>query len=118
LAAQGDSHNAQLTKIKKEIAILKKCRHPHVVRLKEVIDDPGADKIFMVLEYLEGGDIKWQDASDPPKPNLSIDEAREIFRDLFLGIQYRKFLLTQCTAKELFTETSNLLTFCGLLNTE
>ena len=34
-------------KIRKEIAIMKKCIHPHVVRLYEVIDDPKSQKIFM-----------------------------------------------------------------------
>jgi serine/threonine protein kinase len=87
LAAHGP--DIQLNKIKKEIAILKKCHHDHVVRLKEVIDDPTADKIYMVLEYLEGGDIIWHDNSEPQKPILSISLSRKIFRDLFLGIQYR-----------------------------
>lgn len=34
-------------KIRKEIAIMKKCRHPHVVRLYEVIDDRSKEKIYM-----------------------------------------------------------------------
>lgn len=34
-------------KIRKEIAIMKKCRHAHVVRLYEVIDDKIQSKIYM-----------------------------------------------------------------------
>ena len=34
-------------KIRKEIAIMKKLNHPHVVHLLEVIDDPLSDKIYM-----------------------------------------------------------------------
>ena len=34
-------------KIRKEIAIMKKCRHGHVVRLYEVIDDKLKEKIYM-----------------------------------------------------------------------
>lgn len=34
-------------KIRKEIAIMKKCCHPHVVRLLEVIDDNLNERIFM-----------------------------------------------------------------------
>lgn len=34
-------------KIRREIAILKKCAHPHVVKLREVIDDPASRKIYM-----------------------------------------------------------------------
>lgn len=34
-------------KIRKEIAIMKKCRHAHIVRLLEVIDDRMKSKIYM-----------------------------------------------------------------------
>lgn len=34
-------------KVKREIAIMKKCSHENVVMLKEVIDDPQSKKIFM-----------------------------------------------------------------------
>ena len=34
-------------KIRKEIAIMKKCNHPHIVRLLEVIDDNLQEKIYM-----------------------------------------------------------------------
>lgn len=34
-------------KIRKEIAIMKKCRHAHIVRLLEVIDDRMKNKIYM-----------------------------------------------------------------------
>jgi len=40
LSHQQDAVNPHMEKIKREIAILKKCSHPHVVRLKEVIDCP------------------------------------------------------------------------------
>ena len=33
--------------IRKEIAIMKKCRHPHVVKLLEVINDKLKSKIYM-----------------------------------------------------------------------
>ncbi|RKP38913.1 kinase-like domain-containing protein, partial [Dimargaris cristalligena] len=73
-------------KIRKEIAILKKCQHPNVVHLYEVIDDPAARKIYLVLEYLERGEIQWRDAQE--RPLLGLDEIRRIFRDLVLGVEY------------------------------
>jgi serine/threonine protein kinase len=39
--------NSTENTIRKEIAIMKKCRHPNIVRLMEVIDDPQQEKIFM-----------------------------------------------------------------------
>ncbi|KAF2736351.1 kinase-like protein [Polyplosphaeria fusca] len=47
-------------KIKKEIAILKKARHPNIVSLLEVIDDPKRRKVYIVLEHVELGEVKWR----------------------------------------------------------
>ncbi|KAJ6113639.1 hypothetical protein N7523_006956 [Penicillium sp. IBT 18751x] len=47
-------------KVKKEVAILKKARHPNVVSLLEVIDDPNQQKVYIVLEYVENGEIVWR----------------------------------------------------------
>ncbi len=78
-------------KIRKEIAILKKCDHPNVVRLREVIDDPSSAKIYLVLEYLAGGEVKWQDEShEPALPLLNEAKIRPIFRDLVCGVSYCK----------------------------
>ena len=78
-------------KIKKEIAIMKKCIHPHVVRLFEVIDDPKAEKIYMVLEYLDGGDLPWQEGHQSSV--VPVEVMKSIFRDLILGVEYRKYYL-------------------------
>lgn len=41
-------HNLDMEdKVKREINILKLCRHPHIVRLHEIIDTPS--DIFMVM---------------------------------------------------------------------
>jgi hypothetical protein len=42
-----DNLGSQEYKIKKEIAVMKLCRHPHVVRLLEVIDDKLYQKVYM-----------------------------------------------------------------------
>ena len=34
-------------KVRREIAIMKKCVHPHVVRLREVMDDPMSKKLYL-----------------------------------------------------------------------
>lgn len=51
-------------KVKKEVAILKKARHPHVVSLLEVIDDPEFGKVYLILEYVELGEIVWRTHAD------------------------------------------------------
>ncbi|GAP85675.1 putative serine threonine-protein kinase ssp1 [Rosellinia necatrix] len=47
-------------KTKREIAILKKIRHPNVVALLEIIDDPELEKIYVVLEHVELGEVVWR----------------------------------------------------------
>jgi serine/threonine protein kinase len=47
-------------RVKKEVAILKKARHQNVVSLLEVIDDPSRQKVYIVLEFVEHGEIKWR----------------------------------------------------------
>ncbi|KAI3403154.2 hypothetical protein KGF56_004043 [Candida oxycetoniae] len=47
-------------KIKREIAIMKKCKHKHIVSLREVLDDATSLKIYLVLEYMGKGEIKWK----------------------------------------------------------
>lgn len=47
-------------KTKREIAILKKIRHPNVVGLLEIIDDPELKKIYVVLEHVELGELVWR----------------------------------------------------------
>ena len=80
---QSAAHEAML---RREIAILKKCIHPHVVRLREVIEEPASDKIYLVLEYMWGGEVAWRDDDD--KPVLKLHQARSTFRDTVLGLEF------------------------------
>lgn len=74
------------TEIRKEIAIFKKVNHPNVVRMKEIIDDPESSKLFMILEFCEGGEVQWQE--EDGSPALTLAETRRIFRDTLLGLEY------------------------------
>lgn len=51
-------------KVKKEVAVLKKARHAHVVSLLEVIDDQEFGKVYLILEYVELGEIIWRTLAD------------------------------------------------------
>ena len=66
-------------KTKKEIAILKKIRHPNVVALLEVIDDPELKKIYMVLEHVELGEVVWRKKG---LPHISLYERRRVEREM------------------------------------
>ncbi|MCJ1467757.1 hypothetical protein MMC07_006382 [Pseudocyphellaria aurata] len=64
--------------IKKEVAILKKARHAHVVSLLEVIDDDEFGKVYLVLEYVERGEIVWRKHTDK---EIAIFEMNRIQRE-------------------------------------
>ncbi|ANZ74978.1 BA75_02519T0 [Komagataella pastoris] len=87
----GKVHTNTEEKVKREIAIMKKCDHPHVVKLIEVLDDATSRKIYMVLEYLEKGEIKWSkkdEVTGELRPYLKFHEARQVFRDVVSGLEY------------------------------
>ena len=44
-----------LNRLRREIALLKKLKHPNVAQLHEVIDDPDEDRVYLVLEHAAGG---------------------------------------------------------------
>lgn len=73
-------------KIHREIAILKKCQHPNIVRLIEVLDDESSRKIYLVLEYCAKGEIKWQ--TPDGKAMLTREQARGAARNVALGLEY------------------------------
>ncbi|KAK4188841.1 hypothetical protein QBC35DRAFT_183763 [Podospora australis] len=65
-------------KSKREIAILKKIRHPNIVALLEIIDDPELKKIYMVLEHVELGEVVWRKKG---LPHICARERRRIERE-------------------------------------
>jgi serine/threonine protein kinase len=40
---------------KREIEVMKLCQHPYIVRLLDIFENH--DYIYLVMEYLEGGDL-------------------------------------------------------------
>jgi len=60
VAGPNRQHNNNENKIRREIAIMKRCDHKNIVQLKEVLDDMNLYKIYLVLEYMDRGEIKWK----------------------------------------------------------
>ncbi|XP_060569881.1 calcium/calmodulin-dependent protein kinase kinase 1-like isoform X3 [Ruditapes philippinarum] len=73
-----------LERVYREIAILKKLDHPNVVRLVEVLEDPGEDNLYMAFELVEKGEVM----DVPTDKTLSEETAWKYFRDIILGIEY------------------------------
>ncbi|KAL2020780.1 hypothetical protein VTK56DRAFT_7978 [Thermocarpiscus australiensis] len=66
-------------KSRREIAILKKIRHPNIVALLEIIDDPELKKIYMVLEHVELGEVVWRKKG---LPHICEYERRRVEREM------------------------------------
>ena len=69
-------------RVKREIQYLKLLRHPHIVKLYEVITTPS--DIIMVIEYA-GGEL-FQYIVDRGK--MSENEARRFFQQIICAIEY------------------------------
>ena len=69
--------------LKREIAIMKSLKHPHVVHLREVMQT--ANHIYMVLEVIVGGELfdKIVEAKKFPE-----DTGRRYFQQLVAGVRY------------------------------
>ncbi|CAD8055783.1 unnamed protein product [Paramecium sonneborni] len=78
--------------VAKEIAIMKKLRHPNIIRLYEIIDSPNSNKMYMVMEYAQNGQlIDWdEDLGQFVLTNqdfqITEDKLRLICRDIIKGI--------------------------------
>lgn len=69
--------------VKREVAILKKARHPNVVSLLEVIDDDEFGKIYLALEYVQRGEIVWRKPTDM---DVALFEMQRCERELANGL--------------------------------
>lgn len=80
----------QATKIKREIQIMKECSHPNVVKLFSVIDDLKYDKILLVLEYCQYGEIDWKRYNHYNEKYFKEDglTLNRILRDVVNGLDY------------------------------
>lgn len=86
------TYMSHTTKIKREIRIMKECDHPNVVKLYQVIDDMNYDKILLVLEYCQYGEIDWKKYNHYHekyfKESSKALPLNKILRDVINGLEY------------------------------
>lgn len=70
-------------KIKREIQNLKLFRHPHIIKLYQVISTP--TDIFMIMEYVSGGELFDYIVK---RGKLQEHEARRFFQQIISGVDY------------------------------
>ncbi|KXS22345.1 Pkinase-domain-containing protein [Gonapodya prolifera JEL478] len=74
---------SQVTRLKREIRILKLLRHPNIVRLHEVVETD--DTIMLVQEYADGGELfDFIVARKKVQENI----ARKLFRQMVSALSY------------------------------
>ncbi len=76
----------QLPKIlRREVAVMKRLRHPNIVTLWEVIDDPNSHQLYLAQDYMDGGAVLPEGCPVPP---LEIMTARLQLVDCIRGLHY------------------------------
>ena len=72
--------------VQQEIAILTALSHPNVIKLYEVIDDKKVNKVYLILEYLQKGDLmRIVESEGPYKDNVQL---KDIVRQISRGLDY------------------------------
>ena len=71
-----------LQDLRREIAILKKLDHPHIVRLYEVMEDPLVDIVYMVFELIRLGPVMDITTKSDSATPFSEERARMYFDQL------------------------------------
>ena len=77
-----------LQDLRREIAILKKLDHPHIVRLYEVMEDPLVDIVYMVFELIRLGPVMDITTKSDSATPFSEERARMYFDQLLLAVEY------------------------------
>ena len=70
-------------KIRREIQNLKLFRHPHIIKLYQVISTPS--DIFMIMEYVSGGELFNYIVKNG---KLKESDARRFFQQIISGVDY------------------------------
>jgi serine/threonine-protein kinase Chk2 len=70
-------------KIKTEVEILKSLSHPFIIKMREVFETD--DSVFLILEYMKGGELTGRILSPTPFPE---SEVKFIFYQIMLGVRY------------------------------
>ncbi|KAI8100107.1 kinase-like domain-containing protein, partial [Halteromyces radiatus] len=78
--------NASIEKsVKREIAVMKLIKHPNIINLIDVIDLSDATNLYLILEYIEGGEL-FEHLISCGK--LTEKEARKYFQQIIFGLDY------------------------------
>jgi len=79
--------------VQREVEIMKKLSHKNVIRMHEIIDSPDSDKMYIVLDYAERGQIiEWDEENAKfyhmhQNGYIDEEELKRMFRQMILGVE-------------------------------
>ena len=82
---EGSRRAAQLAR---EVAVMKRCRHRHLVQLHEVIDDPQHENMFLVMEYIPGGPLFRLDKSANASRTFTLSQVAHYGKQIASALAY------------------------------
>ena len=77
-----------LDSVFKEIGVMKQLSHPNCVQLYEVLDDKDHDSMYLVMEFVAGGDLNYPITQ---KQTVTEEQMRHWMRDSVVGLEHLHF---------------------------
>jgi serine/threonine protein kinase len=74
--------------VRTEIAILKALNHPNVIKMYALIDDPDETKLYLIMEFLEGGQLFQVNADGAPSEPMERERLKKHIVGIGRGLQY------------------------------
>ena len=90
--AQASGFKTAFDDVLREIAIMKKLDHSNVMHMYDVVDDAGANKLYMVMDFCQKGAILDSEKM-PIKPEdmIPMEDCQRWFADSVVGLDYLHF---------------------------
>ncbi|RNF25860.1 protein kinase [Trypanosoma conorhini] len=87
LAFYKDASAKQAEALQREIEVMKRLQHENIVTLYEVIDDPAAEKLYLVMQYIDNGTIAVV-GPDGRCPKMAPETLLLYARQILAGLEY------------------------------
>jgi serine/threonine protein kinase len=69
-----------------EMAVLTKMNHMNIIKLQEIIDDPESKKVYLIMDYCQGGTLL--EKLEKSKAGLEESLVKKYFRCLISAVHY------------------------------
>jgi serine/threonine protein kinase len=88
LRVHTDMNTTAMDKVHQEIRIMKELNHPNVIKIYTVVDDPDEYKLYLVMEFLEGGQVYQVDSTGMGKDPIEFERLKKYIVGIANGLEY------------------------------